>query len=679
MVRRVCSFVVVLLLVADGAARAQTASPAGRSPNNASYDIDVKLDPTARTLDGVEIVTWRNIQEKPTKEIWLHLYWNAWRNTHSTWMREVEARGPRRQPDELTDGDWGSVEVRTIGLVPGPDQPPVDLAPSTRPASPDDGNPHDRTVAVVELPREVAPGESVQVKLAFHARIPRTVARTGFRGEFFFFAHWYPSVGVFDPEGWNCHQFHAGTEFYSDYGHYDVRMTVPSRFVLGASGSEVARRDNGDGTVTHHYREDDIHNFAWTVSPEYEVRERRFEVAGLPPVDMRLLIQGEHLDQVDRHFTATEAALKHYGTWYGAYPYGHVTIVDPAFGSGAGGMEYPTLFTCGTHLFSPFGSGSPEGVTIHEAGHQFWYGLVGNNEFEHAWMDEGLNTFSTARTEEAAFGRRMSSRRYFEIPGPGKGHGGFFPVLLPDTEIDRDLNSAGEAYRRARTWDPLSTPSFRYYPPTGRGLTYGKAALALLTLERLIGWPTLQKVMQTHFDRWKFKHPRPEDFFRIVNEVSGQDLTWFFDQVYRSEQIFDYAIDHVSSEPAGVKGLDGDGANVHHVTPAEHGQPALYRSEVVVERRGGATFPVDVLLVFSDGSSLRERWDGKDRWKRFVEERPVKLRHAIVDPDRVLALDLNTTNNSKLVTPAAELPATKWASRWMIWLQDFLAVLTFFA
>jgi hypothetical protein len=528
---------------------------------------------------------------------------------------------------------------------------------------------------VVDLPHEVARGESARIEIAWSAEIPRTIARTGYRGDFFFLAHWYPSVGVYDPEGWNCHQFHAGTEFYSDYGHYDVRMTVPTRFVLGASGTEVERKDNGNGTTTHRYREDDIHNFAWTASPEYEVREKRFEHPGLPPVAMRLLVQGEHEDQVDRHFAATEAALQYYGTWYGAYPYGHVTIVDPAFGSRAGGMEYPTLFTAGTHLFSPPASGSPEGVTIHECGHQFWYGIVGNNEFEHAWLDEGLNTFSTARAQEAAFAPMVPSKRFFEIPAAGKGHGGFFPVLFPDTEISRDVSTAG-AYRKSGTWDPQSTPSYRYFPRTGGGLTYGKTALWLLTLERFLGWPTFQKVMQTHFERWKFKHPRPDDFFRTANEISGQDLGWFFDQVYRSEQLFDYAIDSVASEPAATNGFTGEGADAHYVKP--DGKPP-YRSEVVVERRGGATFPVDVLVVFADGSSVREKWDGQARWKRFVYERPSKIDHAIVDPDHVLALDLNTTNNSKMLTPAPELPATKWASRWMIWLQDLLTAFTFFA
>ena len=151
----------------------------------------------------------------------------------------------------------------------------------------------------------------------------------------------------------------------------------------------------------------------------------------MPSVDMRLLIQPEHLDQAERHFDATAAALLNYGKWFGPYPYDHITVVDPAFGSGAGGMEYPTIFTCGTRLFNPFGGGSPEGVTVHEAGHQFWYGLVGNNEFEFAWVDEGLNEFSEDRTMEVTYGESMLVKRYLRPPGM-RIRGGFFPVLFKD-------------------------------------------------------------------------------------------------------------------------------------------------------------------------------------------------------------------------------------------------------
>src|SRR5262249_18579411 len=159
--------------------------------------------------------------------------------------------------------------------------------------------------------------------------------------------------------------------------------------------------------------------------PDYLERTARFEHATLPPVDMRLLLLPEHAGQAERHFDATRAALRYYGEWYGAYPYGHMTIVDPAYQSDAGGVGYPTLFTPGTRWLAPARGGAPEGVTIHEAGHQFWYGMVGNNEFEDAWMDEGINTFSTSRTQAQAFPPNHLVIRYF---------GRFIPWVFRDID-----------------------------------------------------------------------------------------------------------------------------------------------------------------------------------------------------------------------------------------------------
>ena len=345
-------------------------------------------------------------------------------------------------------------------------------------------------------------------------------------------------------------------------------------------------------------------------------------------------------------------------------------------------MEYPTLFTAGTRLFNPAGGGRPEGVTIHEAGHQFWYGLVGNNEFEHAWIDEGLNTFSTARVMDVVYGASRYVKRYLDPPGTR--FGGFLPVKFDDLLLSRAVH--GNRVDRlvkstAATADPQSMPTFRYFPGESSNLSYGKTAQWLSTLERHLGWETLRRILSTFFARWKLKHPRPEDFFAVAEEVSGRDLSWFFDQVWRRSVVFDYAVDSVVSLPAAAEGFV-DGAEGLSYTPGQRKQDddpqRVYRTEVVVRRHGGGVFPVDVLLVFEDGTQVRHPWDGEERWKLFVEERPSKLEYAAVDPERVLLLDLRYNNNSRLLQPDRDLAPGKWASKWMFWLQDFLATFTFF-
>lgn len=656
--------------------------PEPLSPRNANYRIEVELDAQAKTLKAKETITWKNIQPVAAEDLRFHLYWNAWRNNQSTWLEEAALR--RRGGRNLENpqpGDWSYQDVQSIELVPDVGVPGIDLTSQARFESPDDGNPDDRTVMVVPLPEPVAPERVAQVEVSWSAKIPRTFARTGFRGDFFFIAQWFPKLAVLEPTGWNAHQFHAGTEFFSDYGDYEVSITVPSRFVVGATGLEADHQD-ADGKTTYRFRQTDVHDFAWTASPDFLVFDERFDEAGLPPVDMRLLLQPEHLSQKERHFDAARACLRNYGTWYGAYPYGHVTIVDPAYGSGAGGMEYPTLFTAGTRLFNPFGGGSPEGVTVHECGHQFWYGIVGNNEFESAWMDEGFNTFSTARTMDVTYGPRAYVKRYLNPPG-AEQLSGFLPLMFDSIQIGRIVGGDRlDGYREAATSDRQSTPTYLYFPATGGAISYNKTALWLHTLERTLGWDVLQKIMSTYFDRYKFHHPRPEDFFSVANEVSGQDLTWFFDEVYRSSDDFDYGIEEVRSTPVVVRGFEEKEGKLvpPEKTSEEAEEPAKqYRTEVVVRRYGSGTFPVTVLLSFEDGSEIRHEWDGKDRWKLYVEERPSKLNYAAVDPDRKLVLDLYYTNNSKLLEPRAKLPARKWASKWMIWLQDFLATFAFFA
>jgi Peptidase family M1 domain len=656
---RVVALATVLMLTGAAAASAQL------SPRNASYAIAARLDPASRTLTGDETLTWRNLSAAPASTLRFHLYYNAWRNTRSTWMRELQLAGNTtlaRRPQ----ADWGWIDVTSIRLI-GAGAVPVDLTARARFVAPDDGNVEDRTVMEVPLDRPIAPGQTANVQIAWSSRVPRTFARTGAIGNFYFLGQWFPKIGVLEDTGWNCHQFHAATEFFSDFGTYDVRLTVPNGWIIGATGVERDRRDEADGTTTHHYVQDDVHDFAWTTSPDYLERRATFEHPTLPRVDMRLLLQPEHAGQAERHFDATRAVLKYYGEWFGAYPYGHITIIDPAWQSEAAGMEYPTLFTAGSQWLAPRGVTTPEGVTIHEAGHQFWYGIVATNEFEHAWMDEGFNTYSTARAIAQAYTPNYYSRRYF---------GNFVPWMFREFPLTRETEGDRlNGYRVAGKGDVPSTPTWQYFPGTAGAITYNKTALWLNTLERMLGWETMQRVMSTYFSRWAFRHPKPADFFSVANEVSGRDLTWFFDQVYRSSNVFDYGVDSFSSEPAGVRGYTGDGNDRRFV---ETGDGGPFHTTVVVRRFGEAIFPVDVRVMFENREEMRWHWDGQARWKAFDIDRPVRAATVQVDPEHILLLDVHYTNNSASLQPRARQAARKWSLVWLVWLQDHLLTYGFF-
>jgi hypothetical protein len=605
-----------------------------RSPRNASYTITARLDPATRTITASETIAWRNITAMPATDLQFHLYWNAWKNMRTTFMRERTLGGGRQGPPRAAD-EWGRIDITSVKVLGR------DLTGARRYLAPDDDNANDETVMSIPLPEPIAPGAGTTIDIAWTAHVPRTVARTGTIGRFYFIAQWFPKLGVLQDAGWNCHQFHAGTEFFSDYGVYEVSLTVPRDWIVGATGVERSRTDAGTFT-THRYYQEDVHDFAWTTSPDYLERTARFEHASLPPVEMRLLVQPEHERQTARHFEATRTALKYYGEWYGAYPYGHITIVDPAWQSGAGGMEYPTLFTAGTRWLAPPRATTPEGVTVHEAGHQFWYAIVGNNEFEDAWMDEGFNQFSTARAVAQRYDPNYLVLRYF---------GGFIPWVFKDIALQREIDGNGlPGYRRSAKSDAQAAPTFRYFPGSGGNITYSKTALWLNTIERWLGWPVLQRIMAAHFDNTQFTHPTPQQFFDIVNEIAGRDLTWYFDQVYRSSNAFDYGVQKLESTADD---------NRYHTT-------------VVVRRYGEAIFPVEVVVTFRNGERVTERWDGAERWKLYTYDRESQALSAQVDPNRVLLLDVDYTNNSKTLEPQGPHAATRWSLTWTTWLEDCL-------
>jgi len=644
--------------------RPADAQDAGRSPRNANYDIDVTLDPSARTLTGSEVIQWQNIGTMAAYSIRVHLYWNAFRNTQSTWLQQRKLVGDDAF-GEASEGDFGYTEVATIAVINDDGSVKADLKSLLRYISPDDQNLDDRSLASADLPTPVQPGESLRLRITWTGKFPRNFDRTGAIGNYFFVSQWFPKLGVFEAGGWTAHQFFANSEFYSDFGRYDVRMTVPSGWLLGATGREQSRVDAGNGKTTHRYMQDDVHDFAWTTSPDFIEKKQRFEHAGLPPVEMRLLLQPEHDGLADRHFTGTAAALRYYGEWYGAYPYGHITIVDPAFQSDSGGMEYPTIFTGGARWASPRGTNDPEYVVLHEAGHQWWYGMIASNETERGWLDEGLNEYSDSRVQAEALQPNYFVQRFF---------GDFIPWQFREIPLKRATDTNWmNTYRRMGDRDALSTPTFALWPGTHQAQSYHKTALMLHTLERKHTWEVMQKVLATFFSRWQFKHPQPDDFFAVVDEVTGQPHAWFFDQAYRGSNKFDYAIERFDSAPLSSRGLSD--ANLKF---EERTGDGTFLTTVVVRRLEAGVFPVDVLVTFGNGEQARESWDGRARWHAFTFVRPVKAVSAQVDPERVLLLDTNYTNNSRVMQPATEAAATKWSLRWMVWLQDLMMTYAFF-
>ena len=218
------------------------APPDARSPRNASYVIDARLDVKTHLLSATEEITWRNITAHAASEVRLHVYFNAWANDKTSYAL-ANRLGPIPWSLLLMDhrrDDWGYCDIKSLTILPPPGESRPEVVPPTEFIQPNDGNVHDRTVLRVALPERVPPGGVVRLKLAWQAKVPRPFQRAGVRGEYFMLGQWFPKVGVLEADGtWNCHQF-IQTEFYSDFGVYDVTLRVPAGWVVGATGRRQA-------------------------------------------------------------------------------------------------------------------------------------------------------------------------------------------------------------------------------------------------------------------------------------------------------------------------------------------------------------------------------------------------------------------------------------------------------
>jgi hypothetical protein len=608
------------------------------------YEIDAKYDAGKHTVDATEVLTYHNLTGTALDHFPFHLYQNAFQ-PNSTFVREAKVAGNRDTGyDKWETKEYGSEEIKSIEVAGQ-----GDLTSQLHYIQPDDGNKDDKTVIDLPLRTPIAPGAYVQFKIAFHDQMPETQARSGWKRDFMLGGQWFPKVGVFWHGAWNCHQYHAMTEFFADFGVYDVKLTVPQYEVVGASGVKVGEVSNSDNTKTVTYHGDDIHDFAWTVSPRYKVKEDGVFQGQMGPVQMRILMQPAHWSQAERHEKILRESLEHFESWYGPYPYKTITLVDPEPDSAAGGMEYPTFITGDSNWFMPDGTYLPEIVVEHEFGHQYWYGMVATNEFEDAWMDEGINSYSEVKVLDSILGKNTS---IMNLAGATMG--------------EREVQRLG--YISAADLDPIAQKAYDYYNYNSYGgITYGKTASVLLTLEGIIGEDTMNKAMRTYFMKYRFTHPTKEDFLKTIEEVSGKDLRWYFNQAIYGSQVMDYRVSQVESFPVNWY--------EEKKNSKKDDKDTVYRSYVWLHRREDFVMPVEVEIKFDNGETIREHWDGTSRWTKFEYEKKAKVVSAEIDPDHKIQIDRNDFNNSN-TAEANPKPARKLENYFMFlsqWLAQALA------
>ena len=644
------------------------------SPPVVEYRIEVSLDPSTKMLQGREHLTWRNPSTDTVSELRFHMYLNGFKNNRTTFMRES---GGQLRGDEAGDkpADWGWIDVSSMKTAAG-----EELRPKARFIQPDGNDPDDQTVLAVPLASPVPPRGEIALDIVFEAKLPRIFARTGFVRDYFLVGQWFPKIGVYEPAGmrerktggWNCHAFHGNSEFYADYGRFDVSMTVPSKFIVGATGKRVSETKSGDKT-TYRYVQNDVHDFAWTADPRSLVTEFTFDPArdvpagwsakaaqelgiteaeiALKPVQVRLLLQPGHESVGDRYLRSTKEALSFYGLWYGAYPYETLTVVDPPEdGMGSAGMEYPTFITGGviSSLFLRWpltGIRIVEVVTIHEFGHQYWYGMVGSNEFEESWLDEGLNDDSEARAMELAYG----SRDVAELPG-GLG-------------LD-SLTFRHRPYTRLPNLDPIRRCAWCFASGNSYGVnSYMKVGLFMAQLKNDLGAGVFARAQRAYFQEWSFRHPTTSDFFRTFERVSGKDLSDYRRHLIDGTSRLDWEVVTARSREANPDEGVFDRAS-GRVTlkdgrillPEKDKQPKpagprkkSYATRVLFGNTGEWAHAAHARIAFEDGTILERELPAAAKWVRYEIRYKSKLAWAVVDPDRRNAWDWNRLNDSKVL------------------------------
>lgn len=617
------SFAAVVTLFLSFVATAGAAEPV--RPPLIRYIIDARYDAARHVIHGEQTMIWRNHSDVALESMPLHLYLNAFRSG-STFLQESE--------ETLDAEEQGSIELETL-LIDG-----VDALPSLRYIAPDDGNRADRTLAEIQLPRPLSPGESITVETRFESRLPMVYARTGWSDDFVFAGQWYPKPAVLETAGtrnraatgFTPHQFHADSEFYAEFADYDVTLDTPAEWILGATGRRTTNAVTGERRKTR-WLAHNVHDFAWSASPDFIERVYRFsparDVPGpwrtsaatllgvsagsleILPVEVTLLMQPDNEGMAERYRDAVFATLAWAGLRLGPYRWRHLTVIDPPPGAlEAGGMEYPMLVTALTHPVQsmwPLASMSrlPEVVVAHEVAHQWFYGMIATNEFEEPWLDEGLTTWLESEILDA-----MQVQGVFRLPP--------LPAMTPES-----LNRLGFLQADEQNIDPIVRNAWQFAPDAYGYNSYQRAGLAVLQIEGVVGEAKFAQAMRAYAERFAFRHPATDDFLSTVQQVAGVDLTEIRNGVFHGDAGFDHLID----------------------TPRSRREGDVWKARFTIIRSGELGIGAPVRLYYSNGQHRDLSFPARARLVRWSVSSRSPIQRIVIDPERVNMLESDATNN----------------------------------
>ena len=519
-------------------------SQKGYWQQHVDYTMNIDMDVSTNRFTGEQELVYKNNSPDTLTKVFYHLYYNAFQpgSMMDARSRTIQDPDPRVKDRifHLNEDEQGYQKVNSL----------TQNGKAVKYVM-------EGTILEVTLDKPILPGKTATFNMAFEAQVPKQIRRTGrdnYEGIRYSMTQWYPKLAEYDKDGWHSNPY-IGREFHGVWGDFDVKITIDKTYMLGGTGYVQNPQEVGFGyqdsskkmvphkgeKLTWHFNAPQVHDFAWAADPDFTHETAKLNNGTV----LHFIYQ---VDSTEENWIKLRPyavnSFEYVNENFGVYPYKQYSIIQ----GGDGGMEYPmcTLIT---------GEGSFGGlvsVTVHESIHSWYQGLLATNESKHEWMDEGFCTFAQYKAMDHLFERKAMNPL-------ARQYGGYMRLAKSDNA------------------EPLTTHADFYKLNAVYGNNaYSKGAVLVQQLGYIIGDDYLMEGMKRYYYEWRYKHPTPQDFKRVMEKVSGIELDWYFEQFVGTINTIDYGIKDVAD-------IDG-------------------KTSIVLERIGDVPMPMDVVVTFKDGS-----------------------------------------------------------------------------
>ena len=574
------------------------------------YKMVVDMDVESHQYEGIQSLVYNNHSPDTLKSVYFHLFYNAFQPDSEMAIRLKNGKDPNTRFqvnfDTLQPQNQGYLKVTNLK------QDGVNLVPKTA-----------GTILEVPLAKPLLPNQSTEFTLAFSGQVPSMIRRAGKNskeGVALSMAQWFPKMAEYDFDGWNAEPY-LGREFHGVWGNFDVTITIDKNYTVAASGYLQNKEEVGHGfadtkkakakrgKLTWHFVAPKVHDFTWAADPDY-IHDI---YPGPNGVDLHFFYKGnpEIIENWKKLQPITASLMQFYNNTIGPYPYEQYSVVH----GGDGGMEYAmlTLITGGRSYEGLVG------VTAHELAHSWFQHVLATNEMKHEWMDEGFTSFISAYAEAAV----LEKQDDFPIE---RSYMGYFALARSGNEQPQMTNANRYSYNYA-------------YERTA----YSKGAVFLAQLGYVIGQENLSKTLREYYREFKFKHPRPNDFRRVAERVSGIQLKWYLTDWTQTTNTIDYGIQSVvetdeDQTEITLRRLQEMPMPVDLLVNLKNGQQKLYYIPLTI-MRGQKENPYNMPWT------QLEDWSWANPEYRFLIDLPKEdILSVVIDPTFFLA-DINRENN----------------------------------